>query len=262
MTLPRKLHFIWVSRDGIEMPEEYAPNIEEWKRRNRNWETKFWKDEEVESLVREDFPHLASSYASIRKAVMRSDLARFLVLLKYGGIYLDVDLKPVGGQKDPLDQWLASGTVFNKYAKRPPLPQVPSEDYENLDGAQSIMCRENCQMDASGYGLANGFMAMQPGTKWAEEFVEAQKGAHHGYVLDYMGPWALTRFMRARTAKARDAGPEALREHQKEMTVLPAHYFLWERWRMKGCDIPPYVLSEHTGQNTWGDKTKKIWYKS
>lgn len=46
--------------------------------------------------MQEDFPWFLSTYLSYPRLVQRSDVMRYMVLYKYGGVYLDADVS-VGG---------------------------------------------------------------------------------------------------------------------------------------------------------------------
>jgi hypothetical protein len=250
---PKILHFIWIDRGGIPMPEEYGPNIQAWRDQNPGWEVKFWDYLALDEFISETYPQYLELWRKLSKAVMRSDLARLLLLHHFGGFYLDVDLKPFTGLESPLERFLDSGVIYNKYAKGGFLPEFPSMDTENLKQRETIFSRENCQIDSSGHGIANNMLHAHGGNRWILDFVEQQKECYMGLVLDFLGPWALTRFWRTRLSEKKESA-------LSEMVIIPSSYFLWEQWRMH-CEPPSYSISAHTGENTWGDKTKEQWWK-
>ena len=63
------------------------------------WEYRLWNDHENESLIASHFPHHLALYRSIRKGVVRADIARYAYLAVHGGFYFDTDyklLRPIG----------------------------------------------------------------------------------------------------------------------------------------------------------------------
>jgi hypothetical protein len=78
------------------VPERMAGFAEKWK--FEGWSYYFFDDEAMLRLLREfheEFPHLAMVQEHcIMRGTMRADLWRYLVLWKYGGIYVDLDSGP------------------------------------------------------------------------------------------------------------------------------------------------------------------------
>ncbi|PWN36465.1 uncharacterized protein FA14DRAFT_175781 [Meira miltonrushii] len=64
-----------------------------------DWQFKLWEDEESGNFVNTQFPNLLETYLNYPLEIQRSNVLRYLVLHKFGGIYLDLDL----GCKTPLD---------------------------------------------------------------------------------------------------------------------------------------------------------------
>jgi mannosyltransferase OCH1-like enzyme len=88
--IPKKIHQIWL---GGKLPDSYKRLTESWSKFNPEWEYKLWTDDDVKELElinRETFD-------SIKNLGMKSDLLRFEILNKFGGLYADTDfecLKP------------------------------------------------------------------------------------------------------------------------------------------------------------------------
>lgn len=51
-----------------------------------------WDAAAVLHLAEEDFPWLLPTYLAYPKLVQRSDIARYMILYRYGGVYLDADV--------------------------------------------------------------------------------------------------------------------------------------------------------------------------
>jgi mannosyltransferase OCH1-like enzyme len=59
------------------------------KAHHPTWAEMVWSEADVLGLIREEYPWFLSTYQTYRQHVIRSDLARFVILHKHGGVYLD-----------------------------------------------------------------------------------------------------------------------------------------------------------------------------
>ena len=55
------------------------------------YEYKMWTDEDLDSLIKNDFPWFYDIYINYKENIKRFDIARYFILYKYGGIYADMD---------------------------------------------------------------------------------------------------------------------------------------------------------------------------
>jgi mannosyltransferase OCH1-like enzyme len=55
------------------------------------YEYKMWNDEDLDKLIKYDFPWFYKIYQNYDKNIKRIDIARCFILYKYGGIYADMD---------------------------------------------------------------------------------------------------------------------------------------------------------------------------
>jgi len=66
-----------------------------------DWYYALWDDRENDQLVANCFPHFLEQYRSIRRGVVRADIARCMYLYIHGGFYFDTDYKllaPIGNE--------------------------------------------------------------------------------------------------------------------------------------------------------------------
>jgi mannosyltransferase OCH1-like enzyme len=56
------------------------------------WQEVIWEEAAVLGLIQQDFPWFLDTYLSYPRLVQRSDVSRYMVLYKYGGVYLDADV--------------------------------------------------------------------------------------------------------------------------------------------------------------------------
>ena len=53
-----------------------------------------WNAAEVESLIKQRYPHYWNTYCGVRYPIMRCDIGRIAILHSYGGLYSDLDTLP------------------------------------------------------------------------------------------------------------------------------------------------------------------------
>lgn len=85
------------------MPEELAVNIEHWKIMHPNWGVTVWTERDLCWLRNRQLFDDAENIVP-RDAVeqFRSDVARYEIILEYGGFYADVDTWPLKNIGDSL----------------------------------------------------------------------------------------------------------------------------------------------------------------
>ena len=75
--------------------------IDRMKQLNPDYNHKIYTDKEIDDFVNEHFPgQIAECYNRLNIIVAKVDFWRYLVLYKYGGVYLDMD----SGLEAPLDK--------------------------------------------------------------------------------------------------------------------------------------------------------------
>jgi mannosyltransferase OCH1-like enzyme len=62
-----------------------------WKDQFPDFEYKFWTDEDLRNLVKDQYSQYLELYDNFSHHIMRIDFARFCILHFYGGIYADLD---------------------------------------------------------------------------------------------------------------------------------------------------------------------------
>lgn len=88
--IPKKLHFIWLGNQPI--PNESVEFINEWKKNYPDFECFVWSDAMIEkvNLIPDE---LKKYYFSNLPEAFRSDIARYFIINKYGGLYFDTDFQ-------------------------------------------------------------------------------------------------------------------------------------------------------------------------
>ena len=102
--MPKIVHQTY--RDVESIPKSLLKSMESWKKKNRGWEFRFYSDQDVIEFVQKEFPEYLDAFNRLTKIVERADFFRYLVLLKHGGVYADLDTectRPLDGFIQPED---------------------------------------------------------------------------------------------------------------------------------------------------------------
>lgn len=84
--IPSIFHQIWLGADPY--PDVYADYAQGWEELHPGWELRLW----TEDSIPDDVPR-REVYETLRNPSERSDILRYELLDRYGGLYLDCDLE-------------------------------------------------------------------------------------------------------------------------------------------------------------------------
>ena len=123
--IPKKIHQIWI---GKNLPNQYQKWCLEWKKYNPDYEYKLWNESEILrlGLVNEKI------FLETNNVGIKSDIARYEILYRFGGIYLDTDMQLI----KPFDNFLHTSN-FISCINSSYIPCI-------LNGF--IACASNCQI--------------------------------------------------------------------------------------------------------------------
>lgn len=82
--IPKIIHFIWLGPN--EIPYSI---INSWDEMHPDYEIKIWNEENIKNLGLKNMKHWNTSD---RRYNQKSDIARYEILKKYGGFYVDMDI--------------------------------------------------------------------------------------------------------------------------------------------------------------------------
>lgn len=88
--IPRIIHQTW---KGPKLPERYRALAESWRRAHPHWQWRLWTDTDNDALVEREFPQLLERYRTYPYPIQRVDVARYLMLYRHGGVYVDLDFE-------------------------------------------------------------------------------------------------------------------------------------------------------------------------
>jgi len=83
------IHTMWSTS---EIPTRWKATAKSWLRLNDKFVYCLWTDAELENFVADRYPWLLATYLAYPYPIQRADVARYLLLYHYGGIYVDLDV--------------------------------------------------------------------------------------------------------------------------------------------------------------------------
>ena len=220
--IPKIVHFIWL---GCKLPEKYEGILQGWKDNNPEFEVWLWDDEKVETFL----PQMINRelYEKTDSFGHKSDMLRYEILKRYGGLYVDVD-------------FLCNGNFSHAHDK-----------YCFYAG----ICLE------SPVQLNNGIMASMPNHPILDICIDQMRldnpwniACPHTLVLFQTGPWALTRSVLHYLETVGDKGvmiypsttfhpfPAALR-HDPTEELIKSFY-------------KPWTMACHLWHSSWSEKSE------
>ena len=112
--IPKIIHQIWIGPN--KLPESCKLLLSEMKEMHPDWEHKLWTNKEVFEGEFKDDPFLVKWKDKINTEYLLqpafvADRVRLLILAKYGGVYVDIDAKPIKSFNTVLNK-LPSGCTF------------------------------------------------------------------------------------------------------------------------------------------------------
>jgi len=169
-TIPRIIHQTWKSAD---LPRDFRHWQKSWRDLHPDFEYRFWTNEDLEDLVETHFPDWRRLFWAYKENICRVDLARYLILKRHGGLYVDMDFECLRPHHKLLDGDLLFGTE-------------PAEHADLVKAREAGIARIVC----------NAWMASAPGHPFWDHLLEslaAAASAGAKDVLDLTGPFVLSR---------------------------------------------------------------------
>jgi len=96
-TIPKRIIQVWktIGNHSIEPFEKY---IKTMKKMNPTFQHLFFKDDEIDTFLKEKYPKYYETYLKLPVFIQKMDFFRYITMYHYGGFYFDLDvmaLKPL-----------------------------------------------------------------------------------------------------------------------------------------------------------------------
>ena len=91
----KRVHFFFldIGLGTLEDHPEYLKNIDILAKYNPKTDIYIWDEPKLDYLVKKDYPKLLKFWNGFPSTFYKIDFGRYLVLKKYGGMYLDLDMQ-------------------------------------------------------------------------------------------------------------------------------------------------------------------------
>jgi mannosyltransferase OCH1-like enzyme len=106
------VHQIWL-QGAVLLPEKYKIYSKEYKELNDKYI--LWDDKMIQRLIKRKYAYLLHVYVNYPFWIMKVDLAKYIILHQFGGIYVDMDTKPLQPFDDIVE--IANGKLLFYYKK-------------------------------------------------------------------------------------------------------------------------------------------------
>lgn len=90
------------------MPVHLAAYGDTWERLHPTWAHRLWTEDNLPELVNADVFDRAETIAPGHEGQLRADVARYEILYRFGGVYVDADLEALR----PIDELLDGRSCF------------------------------------------------------------------------------------------------------------------------------------------------------
>jgi mannosyltransferase OCH1-like enzyme len=87
--IPKIIHQTWKT---TQIPDNWLESQKSCKALHPDYKYILWTDDDMDEFVKREYPNFYQTYISYKYHIQRCDAFRYLVLYKYGGIYLDLDI--------------------------------------------------------------------------------------------------------------------------------------------------------------------------
>lgn len=88
--IPRIVHQMWKNNN---IPQQWLMSSKSWKILNPRISYMFWTDHLLEKFISRTYPWLLKHYKAYAYNIQRADMARYVLLFHFGGLYADLDVE-------------------------------------------------------------------------------------------------------------------------------------------------------------------------
>ncbi len=89
MPFPRHIHQTWKTH---QVPEKWRQSRDSCRKLNPGYEYTLWSDADLEQFIAREYPWFLETYRGYPYPIQRVDAARYFILHKHGGMYVDLDI--------------------------------------------------------------------------------------------------------------------------------------------------------------------------
>lgn len=256
MNIPKIMHFTWFQGfEDCTYPKEFDKNINAWQQMNPDYEIIRWDEETLSKLIRDKYPFYYNCWKNLSMCIKKCDMGRLILMLEYGGLYIDCDMMPLRS----INSFLGDKEIYYRklFLQKDQFYPEYYEYYEaesyaepvNYDKYDILLSIENFRHQGEPAPITNALMISknnESSKKFWQDLIEYMVPYKEGKVLMSFGTHRFGFYFQ---------------EHYKtqdfsNVLFLPAYYWLWmDDAYAKRLD-PKFVLASHGFSGMWCDKTK------
>ncbi len=221
MAIPKIFHQTYKTKD---IPERFKAYREKLLELHRDWEYRFYDDNDCKEIVTQYFPSFIPIYESCATNIQRADIFRIIAVYGMGGFYLDMDVECFNRLDDLFEFHCVLGEEIT----------LSKEMTQKLGHRDTLR-------------VANYMFGSEPGhpfllhvlQKMADE--PQRKIRTENDVLESTGPGLLTTIYSGYKGKFRD------------IVLLPNNDRVCQQCRGISCHFGNYARHHHAGSWRWGN---------
>ncbi len=99
---------IWQTMKTNEVHRSIKAYTDTWINLNPEYDYRFYDDKDVREFIETYFPDFLKGYNKLKFGASKADLWRYLIIFKFGGIYVDIDCLCL----NPLRNWVNPDASF------------------------------------------------------------------------------------------------------------------------------------------------------
>jgi mannosyltransferase OCH1-like enzyme len=86
------VHLTWKTET---LPWQWRDTLTNWQGLHPTWHVQLWTDALLDQFVEQEYPLRRAQFKSYKQNIMRVDMSRYLLLERFGGLYMDLDIEPL-----------------------------------------------------------------------------------------------------------------------------------------------------------------------
>lgn len=240
--IPKIIHYCWFGHNPL--PELAQKCIASWRKFLPDYEIKEWNEDNFDVNI---IPYTQEAYAAGKYAFV-SDYARFWILYKYGGIYLDTDVEVIR----PLDDIIVQGPFMGFETDPRPMP-------DNRPRRDARASSEGVTKGAVAPGLGLG---VNPGLDLMKKLMDCYEGRHFVYednMRNQITVVTITTDLLLKLGLENKTGIQDV----AGIRVYPSAYFCPINVTTGRLHITPETRTIHHYAGTWAhpESPLKVWMK-
>lgn len=238
MPIPKIIHQIWYQGEN-NIPLHLKEYHNTWKTLNPDYHIKVWDHTSIELLVETYNDVIKNTYHSYPLMIQRIDFAKYIILLRYGGIYIDMDVKCLKPLHSLIEKNKNKQAILSICAYDPVhhflLTAIGLHFNEDLINNGIIMCSPNSEVMSN---IVDECIS-------SKDTMLRLLGKNIYHIFYTTGPVMMTKAIR--------------KVNKDNITILNHQYF--EACNLNDlhfkCDVPDYAIGLHIYEGSWISSEEK-----